>query len=308
MIAKNSSNKSIGEVDIGQSEISIRHYTKPQLVINDPEHVSKIINKDIPFMKVLYDEYYLTIGEIGCLYGLGYTAVNNRLKQLSVVTGGHAGRRNSAFGTTFSEERKEKIGAASKGRIIPQYERTSEIRQKISNGLKQYFQENEVSDETRQKLSDAWARGCYSAASMGRGIQGHMYSVKMNKDFFFRSLLELKYLLSLEIDDTVDCYQVEPFQIKLSNNAHYTPDVLINNHDLIELKPLNHLKYTNEERFNLEVQCAKAYCEKHNFSFKVVYDVDIDFETRAYKTWLRNNPSVIELYNIRFVVDMKDWS
>lgn len=305
MIAKNSSGKEIAVIEINNGNITIDHFTKPQLVINNPEHINNIINKEVSFMKILYDEYYLTVGEIGCLYNLGYVATNNKLKKLSITTSSVAGRRNSAFGTKFSEDRKAKIGAASKGRVIPQYERTPEIKQKISDGLKQYFQENEVSVETRQKLSDAWARGCYETASMGRGIQGFIYSIKMDKDFYFRSLLELKYLLQLEIDDNIRCYQVEPFQIKLENGHHYTPDILVNNNILIELKSLNHLEYTSEERFNLEVQGANQYCKEHNYVFKVVYDTDIDFRTSTYKIWIKNNPMIIELYNIRF---NKDWS
>ena len=61
------------------------------------------------------------------------------------------------------------------------------------------------------------------------GIQGFIYSIKNKRTFFFRSLLELKFFIDLENNEKVINYSVEPFQIKLENNHHYTPDVLINN-------------------------------------------------------------------------------
>lgn len=305
MIVKNSSGKIIGKIDFQINNIIINNYKKPLLIINNEEHIKIIQNKEVNFMKKLYDEYYLTIGEIAALYNITYSKANKQLNQLLVTTKPQSGRRNSSFGQKFSEERKEKIGLTSRGRIIPQYVRTSEIKEKISSSLKKYFEENGVSESTRQKLSEAWARGCYDNVKMGRGIQGFMFSIKMKKDFYFRSLLELKYLLDIEIDDKIISYQVEPFQIKLNDNHHYTPDVLINNDTLIELKPFTHLNYESKERFDLEVSCAKEYCLLHNYNFQIIYDKDIQFRTSTFKTWIKNNLEIVELYNIRF---NQNWS
>ena len=97
----------------------------------------------------------------------------------------------------------------SRGRKIIPYERTEEVRQKISQSLKEYYSTHEISQETREKLSEAWTKGCYKNASIGRGCNGYFYSPKNNKNFFFRSLLELNYFIILEQDDTVINYTVE---------------------------------------------------------------------------------------------------
>ena len=46
---------------------------------------------------------------------------------------------------------------------------------------KKYFQEHEVSEETRKKLSQAWIDGKYENSPMGNGIHGYFNSIKNNK-------------------------------------------------------------------------------------------------------------------------------
>lgn len=307
MNIKNSSGKIIGEI-IWEKEIIIRNNSKPELIITDTQIIEKIKEKDLDTIVFLYDELTLTVAEIAALYGVCYSNMNKKLKQLPVKTQKKSGRRNSSYGTEFSKERKENISKSLTGRKLTYiYERTPEIKEKISKSLKDYFKQNGVSEETRQKLSDAWKRGCYKNSPMGRGIQGFMYSIKNKRTFFFRSLLELKFFIDLENNEKVINYSVEPFQIKLENNHHYTPDVLINNEFLVELKSRKNVQlYENKERFEMEQRSANEYCQKHNLSFQVVYDDEIGFETKKYKKFLKDNPNIIEKYQINFHKDI--WS
>lgn len=117
---------------------------------------------------------------------------------------------------------------------------------------------------------------------MGTGIHGYFTSLKNNKTFYFRSLLELKYLILLEENEDVKKYQVEPFQISLKDNIHhYTPDFLVNETEIKELKTYKHLSYTKEdERFAEETAAALKYANENNMTFEVIYDTDLGFETR----------------------------
>ena len=135
---------------------------------------------------------------------------------------------------------------------------------------------------------------------MGRGYNGFFFSPKNNKRFFFRSLLELCYLIKIEEDSNIIFYDVEPFQIQLPNNHHYTPDIFLNGENLIELKPKKHLLYEDEERFNLEVSSAEEYCKKHNLTFKIIYDEDLGFRSDKFKRWLLNNKEDLSKYQITF--------
>ena len=245
MEIKNSSGKVIGTVTKTENGFLIVNQPKPDLLINDTNLIEKIENKDESAFPTLWNEYTLLIGEIAALYEMVYSTTRTHLKKMGIDTNSHAGRRNSSYGREFTEERKRKIGNASRGRKITPYERTPEIKEKISQSLKKYFSEHEVSLETRQKLSDAWARGCYDNSPMGKGYSGYFYSVKNQADFYFRSFLELSFLLILEKEEIVKFYQVEPFKIRLENNHYYTPDILINDNLLIELKPSKHLNYEN---------------------------------------------------------------
>ena len=300
MDIKNSSGKKIGETEIKDNKIIINNFSKPLLIIEDDMEILKVIEeKDEKGFEILFNKYNLLIGEIASLYNMTYSTVRKHMISQGIDTKSKAGRRNSSYGQKFSEERKRKIGEKSKGRKILPYERTPEIRNKISESLKDYYKENPVSEETRKKLSNAWERGCYENSPMGRGYNGYFYSVKNNKDFFFRSLLELNYFLRIEQDNDVEFYSVEPFQIKLPNNHHYTPDILINGEILVELKPKRHLNYEDEERWELEISGAKEYCQNHNLYFKVIYDEDIGFETKQFKRWLLNNLDSLKDFNIR---------
>lgn len=307
MDIKDSSGKIIGNIEISSKKIIINNNKKPQLLITDTELINKILNKDESILNILFNEYTLLVSEIAALYGVCYKTATKKLKQQGIDTYSKAGRRNASFGLVFSEERKQHISESTKGRVAPKYERTLEIRNKISDSLKNYYQTHTVSQETRQKLSNAWAQGKYNNSAMGRGHNGWFYSIKNEKVFYFRSLLELKYFLLLEEDATVYCYSVEPFQIPLIDNHHYTPDVLINNSILVELKPFNHLNWENEERWLMEINGAEAFCKEHNYNFKIIYDKNINFESRAFKRWIISNKDELAKYNIRFVKDLV-WS
>lgn len=299
MLCKNSSGKIIGEVDITKDKIIIQHYKKPILIIEDANIITQVVNQDTECLLTLYDDYQLCIGEIAALYNKPYHQINHIINNLNPKTSKSFGRRNSSFGQEFSDERIQHLRESHKGMTPVGYERTPEIRQKISDTLIAKYASGEIYNDP-QKFSNAWTRGCYKNAKMGRGIQGYMFSVKNQRDIYFRSLLELNYFILFEQNDTVEYYDVEPFQIKISEKSHYTPDVLINNTYLIEIKPSDHLKYTDNKRFSEEIEAAEQYCKHNGLNYKILYDTDINFTTNKYKTFLRNNPDIIEQFNIRF--------
>lgn len=87
MIVKNSSGKEIGEIEVLQEQIIIKHYSKPVLVIDNKDHITKILNKDETMIKILYDDYTLVIGEIAVLYNCSYPTITKKLKQQEPTSG-----------------------------------------------------------------------------------------------------------------------------------------------------------------------------------------------------------------------------
>lgn len=297
---KNANGKIIGYIEEDSGGMSIHNGSKPILNIKNEEHIRRIQQKDLSFVVELYDDYTMTIAEIAALYREPYFRMSSIIKTLPVKTEQKSGRRNSSYGLAFSEERLKHMSDAQIGHASTStYIRTPEIREKISKKLKEGYRSGRIAQDPAMK-SKAWAEGKYAHAKMGRGIQGFFHSIKMNKDMYFRSLMELNFLIIIENPDDVVAYQTEPFQIKLPHGAHYTPDVLINGKIIVELKPKGFYKYTDMSRFCLEMAGLNNYCNKNNMGYVVVYDADIGFKSREYRKYIRNHPEIIEQYDIRF--------
>lgn len=304
---KNSSNKIIGFTEITNDQIIIHNNKKPELCIFDKEIIEAIKNKDRSdiIIKKLYDEYYLNIGEIASLYDVCYSNINKQTRQIAFQTSPKSGRRNRSFGKQQSDKTKKKISDNLKdgyntGRIKKSsYERTPEIKEKISNSLKEYFKEN---PQNPLPHIENWKNGVYDKVDFHIGIGGTFYSIKNLKKLRFRSLLELFYLLKIEEDDNIKKYSYEPIKILCDNGHIYIPDVLVNDYQLIELKSL---KWVNsikgqKEKVQYKKEQAEKYCSNHNLVYKIIYDEEIDFNSSKYKRHLKNNPQIIDKYNIIF--------
>ena len=215
------------------------------------------------------------------------------------ITIDHRGRRNRAFGQPVSKTQSQKMSQALKGRKAPVYERTPEMRAKISQSLKKYYAEHPQNPEPHILN---WKNGKYDNVDFKIGIGGQLYSLKTKQTIRFRSLLELYYILQLEQNDQVLTYQYEPIKIKMSNNHYYTPDFLVNNTYVIELKSKKYVERVDgvKDKVLYKQNEAEKYCKQYNYIYKIIYDEDIGFESKKMKYYLRDNPNVIEKYQIKF--------
>ena len=305
-IIVNSSKKNIGKVIISENEIVILNNKKPELTIVNKELITHILKEQIldEDLIILFDDYTLLIGEVAAIYNISYSRANKYFRQLPLKSSKHSGRRNSSYGKKFTEEHKQNISKSEKqsyqkGRIKSSYERTPEIREKISNSLKVYFK---LHPQNPQPHRDNWKNGKYSQVNFKRGIGGFIFSIKNQKRIFFRSLLELYYMLQLEQDDNIKAWEYESVVILCDDNSYYTPDFKIDN-QVIELKSLKGVKNNPEvyKRFLYKTEQGKLYCKKNNLNYQVIFDVDLNFETTHMKKELQNHPEIIEKYQIKFL-------
>lgn len=303
---KNSSGKIIGYTEIFDNQVIVKTYDKPILTINNQMDIQKIKDKDISdsFLLHLYDDYLLNIGEIASLYGVCYSNINKKLKKLPIKTSKCQGRRNRSYGKRQNEITKNKISVEMKKAYDRgcfkdrDYSKDSNYRRKISEGMKRYAKEHPENPEPHRKN---WANGVYANVDFHRGIGGYFFSLKNNQDIYFRSLLELYFMLELERDDTVNSYQYEPLHIRCDNDSTYTPDILVNG-CIIELKSYKfiHSSQTILNRVLYKKEQCKKYCSQHNLSYRMIYDKDIGFDSKRFKKELKNHPDLISKYNIRF--------
>lgn len=298
---KNSSSKVTGKTTIEVDKIIIDNIGKPILEINDLFILKSIKEKNISkeVLIYLYNDLTLSIGEIASIYGVCYSNINKKLKTIAEIKFDKRGRRNRAYGRKVSKEQSAKMSAALKGRASPYYERTPEIREKISNSLKKYYAKYPQNPLPHIKN---WKEGKYKDVDFKIGIGGKFYSIKMNKNFRFRSLLELYYLLKLEQDIAIICYDYEPFIINMDNGHNYTPDFLLNNKIVIELKSKKYVDRVSgvKEKVLYKQSQAEKYCNQNNLEYKIIYDEDIGFESRKMKKFINENLELINKYHITF--------
>lgn len=297
----NSANKIIGTTDVTPEKIIINTRGKPLLIIEDKEIIEGILakNRTNEFVRRLFDEQNLLIGEIASLFNVVYSNINSQLKSIAGWKADKKGRRNSSYNTTFSEERRKKISKSHLGKkaTCPPYRRTPEIRARISASVRKYQQEH---PEDPTPHINNWKNGKYDYVDFTRGIGGFIWSEKMNMDIFFRSLLELKFAISLEENNTVLTYKHEPFKIIMDNGRNYTPDFLVNSIDVIELKARKFVETVSKDEVEYKKEQAEKYCKNHNLNYKIVYDDEIDFKSDVMIQFIKNHPEVVEKYNIRF--------
>lgn len=134
----------------------------------------------------------------------------------------------------------------------------------------------------------------------------------MKKTFYFRSLLELFYIIFyLEENNEIITYLVEPIKIKCDNGSTYTPDILINNTTIIELKAKRFIEKQPKikEIFMYKVNQAQIYCKKNNLNYKIVFDEDINFNYKTLIHKLKDNDEYfLKKYNIIFNEPNRVWS
>lgn len=302
---KNSSNKKVGECEIISNKIIIRNALKPVLVIEDSRIlVDSIIQEPSESLfLVLFDEYQLTVAEAAAIMGFSYAKTNKWFHSIPRVSGLHAGRRNSSYGKTFTKERKENMvkGRTDDHRQLAGQAKSMLVKNKISETLKQKYASGILVQNPNPHRQN-WVNGKYSHVDFKRGIGGHFFSPKLQKKVFFRSLLELCFFIKIEEDVTIETYAYESVHIQCSDGSIYTPDFLIGDR-LIELKSFNYIQKAGKEiqkRFEYKKEQAKAYCQKNHLHFQIIWDTDLNFDSKRMKREIQNNPSLITQYQIQF--------
>lgn len=320
-----SSNKIVGTIDFFEDRLVIKNKNKPELVIDDSFIINNFLITEYKdaVIKILYDNYTLSVGEIACIFGESYSRMynyvcNNRYK---FTTSSSSGRRNASYGKEFSLERKQKISKAHIGLIYCNNGK-KEILIRDKNSLPDGYSFGRLpfSEETKNKIRQAgldgkylspserskrgWQRGKFSNVNFKKGIAGYFTSNKMNQKIFFRSLLELYYLINyLELSKDVESFKYEPFIIKCDNKTNYTPDFLVNDKYVIELKSYRFIYKQGgkvQKKFEYKKEQAEKYCINHKLIYRVVFDEEINFSYETLSKQLYDD-NLITRYNIEFL-------
>lgn len=146
-------------------------------------------------------------------------------------------------------------GRACKGKTIEELygkEKAEEIKKKISK---------------RSSGSNNPMFGKPSPQGSGNGWSGWY------KGFFFRSLLELSFLVKSNISEIENAEYIKIKYIdENGKERNYLPDYLKNKKSLIEIKPK---KLSNSVRNKLKFQAAKKYAENNNLDFLILTEENV---------------------------------
>jgi hypothetical protein len=212
--------------------------------------------------------------------------ISERLKGENNPMFGKFGKLNPFFGKKHTEETKKKM---IDGRDYSVY-RTEEFRQKISklskgknNPMygktvydvwiekygKKIADEKMIEYKKKQSLNSSGEKnamyGKPAPINAGNGICGWY------KGWFFRSLLELSYMIFVIERFNFDWESGESVKYKISysidgKNKNYFPDFVLNKKYIIECKPK---KLTQINTNKIKFEFAKKYCEENGFIFKI---------------------------------------
>lgn len=324
----NSSGKEIGQLNIYDDRLEFINSKKGNFIITEAYIVecAKAPTYNVDIIKELYDKYTLLIGEIAAVFDVLYYRANRWTKELG-ESGKYCGRRNASYNKVFSDKRKNAISNSNKGKVVYN-DGTKELFFKPGDTIPKGFVLGRLpfTESHRDKLRQAglsgkftspseiarrgWERGKYNHVNFKRGIGGYFTSIKMGKRFFFRSLLELFYLIKLEEDNSIISYKYESLRIKCDDKTVYIPDLIVNNNVVIELKSYNFVYKQGgsiQEKFEYKCEQGKKYCLEHNLIYKVVFDKDIGFDCGRFKHVLKES-NYVQKYKIEFLQPERVWS
>jgi len=197
----------------------------------------------------------------------------------------HSGINNPFYGKTHSKEVKERLAAVDRA-----YTQTDDFKKKCtksgkSNGMygKSVYDTwlakygKEEADRRREERSKVQSEASMGAKNNMYGKPSPIFSGNGWKGWcngwFFRSLRELSYVINILEVKKLAWKSAEGIRILyIDHKGHdrtYTPDFLVENHILVEIKPKRLKKLWDNQ---LKKIAAVKYCKEHGLVYKM-FDV-----------------------------------
>jgi hypothetical protein len=181
------------------------------------------------------------------------------------------GKNNPNYGNHLSEGKRNSISQKLKGRSSTGMKGKSLYSLWIEKyGVEEADIRKEELSNKRSKNSIGSNNSMYNKPvpkKSGKGASGYY------KEFFFRSILELSYIINILDRFNLDWKSAETEELKIKykdyfgNSRTYVADFIVNNKYLIECKPK---ALVNTPLVNLKKTAAEKFCIDNNLIYKIV--------------------------------------
>lgn len=192
-------------------------------------------------------------------YKIKYNVKMIQSKRIINISKNKTGDNNHFYGKKHSADSKEKMSKSSIGKgvgVAGKYERTKEIREKIS-----------------KKVTSLHLKGVYDKNEYGNGK--HVYCQKANKEVYARSTWEQRFIKCIDADPAIVEVVVEPFSIEYEFEScihRYIPDYHIIYDDCInslwEIKRQDFIE--NDPKTQAKIKVLREYCDRKNMNSFVI--------------------------------------
>jgi hypothetical protein len=213
------------------------------------------------------------------------------------------------YGEKKSSIIKNKISKFSKTQDISKFRKMGQEANK-NRKYKSWEDQfgKELSDKKKKELSkknkgkNNPMYGKISPKGSGKGVSGWY------NDWFFRSLLELSFMINY-IEKNNICwksaennnYKIKYIDYKNSERT-YIPDFILNGNLLVEIKPKRLVK---TPLIKLKTKAAKLFCKKNNMKYKIFTENDFEkLDQYNLKKLLENNKiKLLNLKNKQYILE-----
>jgi hypothetical protein len=205
---------------------------------------------------ISYDEYVEKYGKECMLCEKTRNKIGFKGKKRPDHSKRMSGSGNPMSGKKRTDEEKELMSKNRKGKgigVAGKYERTKEIRERISNGVAKAYVEGRLRSNTYKN--------------------GIFHSNKLNRNFYYRSSWEKFVLEYLDKHPNIEYFAVEPFSIKYfdpvtKTNKNYIPDFLVEFdcgiREIWEVKPSTFVE--NDETVKAKIKALNVFISNNNIN------------------------------------------
>jgi hypothetical protein len=223
-----------------------------------------------------------TCKESGCgKWMKGYEYPEWRIKKYQEK---NAGDGNPFFGKKHSKKTRKRMSdnhadvTGNKNPLVRWLEKDPKNREIYSKRMKEVWKDPKnyetVCKRNLENVKQSMLNGNHNPYSNCEC--GWFESIKFSNKFYYQSSYEKMFLEFCESSNKIKALQRLSFVIPYKDNSgkqrNYYPDFLVNQTNVIEIKPKSMLNYNHNKQ---KIAAGKKYCDKNGYEYKLLMEDEL---------------------------------